>query len=252
VRGGLKAESGPWPRLEPRSLYVPRAAPRQLISCRCPPARAACCSGRGDGDCGWRGARAFPSCMRSILTELYLCHACSCHEIEERKRPGPGRGAPLHGGRQAVRRQLDRQGALQRVGGWAVSSHRACAPVPAAAAAAAAAARRVGEAWSVHRLTGVWPSLRGGPGPSALHRGEPQRRGGSVGRGWLRWAFPSCMRSILTEIYLCHACSCHEIDERKRPGPGSGGTDGLAPDSAGNLWAVRTRSGFGRTLDLPC
>jgi hypothetical protein len=26
-------------------------------------------------------SRAFPSCTRSILTEIYLCHACSCHEI---------------------------------------------------------------------------------------------------------------------------------------------------------------------------
>ena len=26
----------------------------------------------------------------------------------------------------------------------------------------------------------------------------------------VRWAFPSMMRSILAEIYLCHACSCHE------------------------------------------
>ena len=27
---------------------------------------------------------AFPSRTRSILTEIYLCHACSCHEIEDR------------------------------------------------------------------------------------------------------------------------------------------------------------------------
>eukprot|EP01047_Picozoa_sp_COSAG01_P035206 COSAG01_NODE_2685_length_7253_cov_6.363153_7_plen_371_part_00 len=26
-------------------------------------------------------AAAFPSCMRSILAEIYLCHACSCHDI---------------------------------------------------------------------------------------------------------------------------------------------------------------------------
>jgi hypothetical protein len=26
---------------------------------------------------------AFPSCTRSILTEIYLCHACSCHAIED-------------------------------------------------------------------------------------------------------------------------------------------------------------------------
>jgi hypothetical protein len=28
-------------------------------------------------------SRAFPSYTRSILTEIYLCHSCSCHEIED-------------------------------------------------------------------------------------------------------------------------------------------------------------------------
>eukprot|EP01047_Picozoa_sp_COSAG01_P045867 COSAG01_NODE_4258_length_5201_cov_4.634065_6_plen_143_part_00 len=28
-------------------------------------------------------SRAFPSWTRSILTEIYLCHACSYHEIED-------------------------------------------------------------------------------------------------------------------------------------------------------------------------
>jgi hypothetical protein len=28
-------------------------------------------------------SRAFPSCPRSILAEMYLWHACSCHEIED-------------------------------------------------------------------------------------------------------------------------------------------------------------------------
>ena len=44
---------------------------------------------------GWRtaGARAFPSCMRSILTEIYLCRACPCHELSRMETPGvrPGR-----------------------------------------------------------------------------------------------------------------------------------------------------------------
>jgi hypothetical protein len=31
---------------------------------------------------GTKVSRAFPSCTRSILTEIYLCHACSCHEIK--------------------------------------------------------------------------------------------------------------------------------------------------------------------------
>ena len=33
-------------------------------------------------------SRAFPSCTRSILTEIYLCHACSDHEIEDMETPG--------------------------------------------------------------------------------------------------------------------------------------------------------------------
>jgi hypothetical protein len=32
--------------------------------------------------------RAFPSWNRSILTEIYLCHACSCHEILRMEMPG--------------------------------------------------------------------------------------------------------------------------------------------------------------------
>jgi hypothetical protein len=28
-------------------------------------------------------SRPFPSWSQSILTEIYLCHACSCHEIED-------------------------------------------------------------------------------------------------------------------------------------------------------------------------
>jgi hypothetical protein len=34
-------------------------------------------------------SRAFPSWYRCILTEIYLCHACSCHGIEDgHARPG--------------------------------------------------------------------------------------------------------------------------------------------------------------------
>ena len=50
-----------------------------------------------DGGAAWstvhlvqRGcvSRPFPSWNRSILTDIYLCHACSYHEIED------GNGAP--------------------------------------------------------------------------------------------------------------------------------------------------------------
>eukprot|EP01047_Picozoa_sp_COSAG01_P057470 COSAG01_NODE_6645_length_3566_cov_2.581194_3_plen_143_part_00 len=46
----------------------------------------------------------------------------------------------------------------------------------------------------------------------------------------VRRAFPSMMRSILTEIYPCHACSCHEILRvETAQEPGSGGTASGVP-----------------------
>eukprot|EP01049_Picozoa_sp_SAG25_P000588 SAG25_NODE_21_length_22373_cov_13.904373_12_plen_91_part_00 len=33
-------------------------------------------------------AEAFPSCTRCIVTEIYLCHACSCHEISSMETAG--------------------------------------------------------------------------------------------------------------------------------------------------------------------
>jgi hypothetical protein len=69
--------------------------------------------GRGDGRRaapssvrgGWLGpagrgrgvSRPFPSWDRSILTEIYLCHACSCHEVSRAETAGQtgGRGGAL-------------------------------------------------------------------------------------------------------------------------------------------------------------
>jgi hypothetical protein len=36
----------------------------------------------------WIVRQAFPSWMRSILTEMYLCRTCSCHEISRTQTPG--------------------------------------------------------------------------------------------------------------------------------------------------------------------
>jgi hypothetical protein len=42
--------------------------------------------------------QAFPSCTRSILTEIYLCHPCSCHGIEDgNARTGRARALGLRG-----------------------------------------------------------------------------------------------------------------------------------------------------------
>jgi hypothetical protein len=50
-------------------------------------------------------SRAFPSWNRSILTEFYLCHACSDQEIEDGNMETPGQG---HGWRMpsAATRQI--------------------------------------------------------------------------------------------------------------------------------------------------
>eukprot|EP01047_Picozoa_sp_COSAG01_P001927 COSAG01_NODE_48_length_31904_cov_21.696997_11_plen_144_part_00 len=45
-------------------------------------------------------SRAFPSGKRSILTEIYLCHACSDHEIEDRNARA-GAGGERAGGERA-------------------------------------------------------------------------------------------------------------------------------------------------------
>eukprot|EP01047_Picozoa_sp_COSAG01_P039512 COSAG01_NODE_3271_length_6320_cov_8.998554_7_plen_92_part_00 len=42
-------------------------------------------------------SRAFPAYARSILTEIYLCHACSCHKIEDGNAwTGIGQGAAVN------------------------------------------------------------------------------------------------------------------------------------------------------------
>jgi hypothetical protein len=45
-------------------------------------------------------SRTIPSGKRSTLTEIYVCHACSCHEIEDMETPGQVRrgGAVVLGG----------------------------------------------------------------------------------------------------------------------------------------------------------
>jgi hypothetical protein len=41
-------------------------------------------------------SRAFPSWNRSVLTEIYLCHACSYHEVEDGNARTGGQGSPRH------------------------------------------------------------------------------------------------------------------------------------------------------------
>jgi hypothetical protein len=53
--------------------------------------------------------------------------------------------------------------------------------------------------------------------PAAVANALPASRGG-VSASRVSRAFQSWNRSILTEIYLCHACSCHEIEDMETPG----------------------------------
>jgi parallel beta-helix repeat protein len=45
---------------------------------------------RGSENSNCSVSRAFPSWKRSILTEIYLCHACSCFKIWRMETPGVG------------------------------------------------------------------------------------------------------------------------------------------------------------------
>jgi hypothetical protein len=82
-----------------------------------------------------------------------------------------------------------------------------------------------------------------GDGPSGRCRGP--RAGGELRAGTHRRvsrAFPSCTRSILTEICRCHACSCQAIeDDNARPG--SWWAAGWSPSAATSTvsWASGPR-----------
>jgi hypothetical protein len=88
------------------------------------------------------GARAFPSLTRSILTDIYLCHACSCHEIEDGNARGRG-CSPLDGSQALVARQEGPEG-----GG---ATHGA-APARPGAQDPAVSVRRGGCARRLHSL----------------------------------------------------------------------------------------------------
>ena len=59
------------------------------------------------------------------------------------------------------------------------------------------------------------------------------------------------MRSMLTEIYLCHACSCHEISRMETPGQVKGPTAARSPPEAFDWAAAASPSaGSGGAYDL--
>jgi hypothetical protein len=70
-------------------------------------------------------SRAFPSCTRSIiLTEIYLCHACSCPKLRMESHGGGFSGAGLPGGGTGVADAVSRQLTLA---GLVMARGRTCA-----------------------------------------------------------------------------------------------------------------------------
>jgi hypothetical protein len=146
----------------------------------------------------WSVSRPFPSWDRSILTEIYLCHACSCQEIlrtetgwdwMSQQRASSPRLSPHHHHQQQQQQQQQR------------SSSRA-----GSTSSTSSTSRQRGGAG------------RCGDSASATTSAQRRRRRRrSVSR-----PFPSWNRSISTEIYLCHACSCQEMLRTETAGQGAG------------------------------
>jgi hypothetical protein len=125
---------------------------------------------------------------RPFLAEHCLCDACSCHETEaargvgsaEPPEPPPPSYLDVHAEEiDSCFGQPNLASIIDAVAEMAASS--------------AAAAGDDSKHWSVRAA-------------QALSSASPTSLAVS-------WASPSCVRSILTEIYLCHACSCHEVED---------------------------------------
>jgi hypothetical protein len=162
-------------------------------------------------------SRAFPSWNRSIVTEIYRCHACSCQELLRMETP---RDASTLGGALHALRRSDSQSSGGGGGDAAAGAAAQCLGGQATAAAP------------------VGGGAGAGAGAAACRRWQrPGRRRPTPRRQWaaaalsVRRAFPSWNRSTLTEIYRCHACSCHEILRMETAGQ-AGGRGPHAPGSA--------------------
>jgi SNF2 family DNA or RNA helicase len=68
-------------------------------------------------------SRPFPSWNRSILTEIYLCHACSCQETLKTETAGQGSSLDT-----IVYYGADRKCAAGWLAGWLTDAPCACSP----------------------------------------------------------------------------------------------------------------------------
>jgi hypothetical protein len=88
--------------------------------------------------------------------------------------------------------------------------------------------RRMMARLTIATTTPARPSTRvhashctGAPAPGCPHTAARRKRRYPMA---VSGAFPSLTRSILTEIYLCHSCSCHERLRMETPGQGEART----------------------------
>jgi hypothetical protein len=130
----------------------------------------------------------FPSWNRSILTEIYLCHACSCPEILRTEMAGqvPVNAPPVFAWEDTA--SGESMLTLWHFGGYgSVGDKDWLIRIPG----------------SSHALAYCWRGDNAGPPGTAAEVSRP---------------FSSWNRPTLTEIYLCNACSCQEILRVKTAG----------------------------------
>jgi hypothetical protein len=78
---------------------------------------------------------------------------------------------------------------------------------------------------------------------SWLSRSRRPRRGGKLERAGCAPGVSNLCGSILTEIYLCHTCSCHETLRMETPGQGEAPARGVGAGAA--LWHARRLDSHG-------
>jgi hypothetical protein len=99
-------------------------------------------------------SRAFPYWKRSILAEIYLCHACSCHEISRMKTPG--QAAAIRGGALNPGACRDKSSADD-----SIPSRRPCRPQPCGHIGARPSRLGLGSSCAEVRRAGQRPRFRG-------------------------------------------------------------------------------------------
>jgi hypothetical protein len=194
-------------------------------------------------------SRACPSWDWFTLTEIYLCHACSHHEVLRMATPGqaardalradrghpaglrPGRGAGAGGrprpalGRRQARREQTHHPAQLPTSTRAPPNDGPHAPRAAQPTTIIAAPWLVnaGHGASLKHMTGSGRSRRSAPRRRASRHGSAPRpsplRPRAATRGRVR---PTAQRpaprhrhDVWTEIYLCNVCSCREMLRRR-------------------------------------